>query len=137
MCLPRGVRASGSQLRGGVSFGPRTAGSPAPRSSSFSGKDTAALTAARGHVLPAPCGSSGLCENLRRRSRKDFSRWRCWGEKRGGAEGVPCRGMRGLPRVGALGAVWHSIQQVAPESIALLDPREPEWGSFLGDGKPF
>lgn len=88
-------------------------------------------------VLPAPFRSSGLWENLGTRSRKDFSGWRCWGEKRGGAEGVPCRGMRGLPRVGALGAVWHSVQQVAPESIDLRDPREPERGSFLGDGQPF
>ena len=88
-------------------------------------------------VLPAPFRSSSLWENLGTRSRKDFSRWRCWGEKRGGAEGVPCPGMGGLPRVDALGAVWHNIQQVAPESIDLLDPREPEWGSFLGDGQPF
>ena len=85
-------------------------------------------------VLPAPFLSSSLWENLGTRSRKDFSRWRCWGEKRGGAEGVPCPGMPGLPHVGALGAVWHSIQQVAPESIDLLDTREPEWGSFLDDG---
>ena len=56
-------------------------------------------------VLPAPFRSSNLWENLGTRSRKDFSRWRCWGEKRGGAEGVPCPGMGGLPRVDALGAV--------------------------------
>lgn len=58
------------------------------------------------------------------------------GEQERGQRVLPAP-RRGLPGLGAVGAVWHWIQQVAPGPSDLWDPREWEWGSFLGNRQPF
>lgn len=59
------------------------------------------------------------------------------GREEGRGRGCSLPGDAGTPACGCFRSSVAQYPAGGTRIHRLLDPREPEWGSFLGDGQPF